>query len=52
MMVQQYLDLPFDRALYKGRRFLPFSGPKLRHLKLDLDLGAIELFQHVEVASE
>jgi hypothetical protein len=50
MTVQQYLDVPFDRASYKGR-LLPFTGPKLRHLRLDLDLGAIELYQHAEVAS-
>jgi hypothetical protein len=55
MTVQQYLDSPFDPGGYtyrKGRHVQPFTGPKLRHLKLDLDIGAIELYQHVEVASE
>jgi hypothetical protein len=55
MTVQQYLDSPFDPGGYtywKGRHVQPFTGPKLRHLKLDLDIGAIELYQHVEVASQ
>jgi hypothetical protein len=50
MTVQQYLDVQIDRA--KGRRLPLFTDPKLRHLKLHLDFGAIELYPHAQVTSE